>query len=318
MSRGYRDAFPVDSRSSAHGAGRPGYFTSPPTGFPGADFASMSWAQRIALLHDILAQRIHGLSFSPYLDGQSPGLEIAEEQIRARLAIIQPYTRWIRTFSCTEGSQATPRIAHELGLKTMVGIDLGPDQAENEEELLGGIAVASTGHADILAVGNEVLLRGDLSEDELLACIARVREAVPGTTIGYVDAYFLFEKHPRLVEACDVLLINCYPFWEYCPFEYSLHHMQEMYRRTERIAGGKPIVISETGWPSHGTPYGAALPGRDEALNYFLNTYLWAEEDGIEIVYFAAFDESWKTGDEGDVGAYWGLWDASGRLKYAE
>lgn len=317
MSRGYRDAFPVDSRSSAHGGGRPGYFTSPPDGFPGADFKSMSRAQRIALLHSILEQKVHGLAFSPYLDGQSPGLEIGEQQIRDRLSIIQPYTRWIRTFSCTEGNQATPRIAHELGLKTMVGIDLGRDHASNDEEVEAGLEVARQGHADILAVGNEVLLRGDLSEDELLALIDRARDAAaPGVRVGYVDAYFLFEKHPRLVDACDVLLINCYPFWEYCPHEYSLHHMQEMYRRTERIAGGKPIVISETGWPSQGTPYGGAVPGDDEALNYFLNTYLWAEEDGIEVVYFAAFDESWKTGDEGDVGAYWGLWDSSGQLKY--
>ena len=96
MSRGYRDAFPVDSRSSAHDAGRPGYFTSPPDGFPGADFKSMSRAQRIALLHSILEQKVHGLAFSPYLDGQSPGLEIDQQQIRDRLSIIQPYTRACR------------------------------------------------------------------------------------------------------------------------------------------------------------------------------------------------------------------------------
>jgi exo-beta-1,3-glucanase (GH17 family) len=92
--------------------------------------------------------------------------------------------------------------------------------------------------------------------------------------------------------------------------------MQEMHRRTVRVADGKPIVISETGWPSKGSPYGAAVPGEDQALNYFLNTYLWAEEEGIDIFYFAAFDESWKVGDEGDVGAYWGIWDSQGRLKF--
>jgi len=316
MSRGYRDWFPVDSRSSAHAAGRPGFFASPPTGFPGADFAAMTRAERVELLHSILARKVHGLAFSPYLDGQAPGIEVGERQIRERMAIIQPWTRWVRTFSCTEGNEGAPRIAHELGLKTLVGIDLGRDQERNAVEFAAGIEVARAGHADILAVGNEVLLRGDLGEDELIAWIERAREAAPGVPVGYVDAYFLFENHPRIVAASDVLLINCYPFWESCPHAYALYHMQEMYRRTERVAGGKPIVISETGWPSQGSPYGGAVPGEDEALNYLLNTYLWAEEEGIEIFYFAAFDEAWKMGDEGDVGAYWGIWDAQGRLKY--
>ena len=42
-----------------------------------------------------------------------------------------------------------------------------------------------------------------------------------------------------------------------------------------------------------------------------------AKEEGIEIFYFSSFDEDWKVGAEGDVGAYWGLWDKDGKLKYA-
>ena len=316
MSKGYRAAFPVDSRSSGNLAGRPAFFTSPPTGFPGLDFAAMSWQDCLLLLRRLLEEKIHGIAYSPYVDGQSPGTEVSPQQIAARLDIIKEHTRWIRTFSCIEGNQETPRIAHENGLQTMVGVGLGEDREENEIELENGIAIARAGHADILAVGNEVLLRGDLSEDELLQHIERAKKAAPGVPVGYVDAYFLFEKHPRLVDACDLLLINCYPFWEHCPFEYSLYHMQEMYRRTERIAQGKKIIISETGWPSTGTPYGGAVPGLENALKYFLNAYQWAEDEGIDIFYFSSFDESWKTGDEGDVGAYWGLWDKDGYLKY--
>ena len=316
MSKGYRDAFPVNSQSSANPMGRPDFFSSPPDEFAGTDFSSASRQERFSLFQEILSRGIHGIAYSPYIDGQSPGTEISEEQILNRLNIIKPYTRWIRTFSCIEGNQETPRIAHENGLKTMVGIGLGDDREKNELEFANGIALAKAGQADILAVGNEILLRGDLTEDELLDYIARAKEAAPGVPVSYVDAYFLFEKHPRLVEACDVLLINCYPYWEYCSIEYSLHYMQEMYRKTQRVAGGKKIIISETGWPSQGSPYGAAVPGFDSALNYFLNTYLWAEEEGVEIFYFSSFDEAWKVGDEGDVGAFWGLWDKDGNLKY--
>lgn len=316
MSKGYRDAFPVDSKSSANPLGRPDFFSSPPDEFAGTDYSSVTRQERFSMFQEILSRGIHGIAFSPYIDGQSPGTAIPAEQILNRLNIIKPFTGWIRTFSCIEGNENTPRIAHENGLKTMVGIGLGDDQEKNEREFANGIAIARAGHADILAVGNEILLRGDLTEDELLEYIARAKEAVPDVPVSYVDAYFLFEKHPRLVEACDVLLINCYPYWEYCSHEYSLHYMQEMYRRIQRVAGGKKIIISETGWPSQGSPYGAAVPGFDNALNYFLNTYQWAEEEGVEIFYFSSFDEAWKVGDEGDVGAYWGLWDKDGNLKY--
>lgn len=278
--------------------------------------SGLSHAEKIDLFQQILQRKIHGISFSPYMDGQSPGHEISEQQIRERMRIIQPYTRWIRSFSCIEGNQQTPRIAHELGLKTMVGVGVGEDKEMNELELANGIEVAKSGHADILAVGNEVLLRGDISEDELLAYIDRAKQAVPNVPVGYVDAYFLFENHPRVAEACDVILINCYPFWESCPAEYALVYMKEMYRRAQRVANGKKVIISETGWPNIGSPYGAAVPGPENALNYFINTCLWADEEGIEIFYFSSFDESWKVGDEGDVGAYWGLWDKDGNLKY--
>ena len=144
----------------------------------------------LQLLNARLQTRTHGLCFSPYLDGQGPGTLLAEPQIRARMEVIAPHTRWVRSFSCTEGNELIPKVAHDLGLKTLVGAWLGADLETNEREIDGLIAVARAGHADIVAVGNEVMLREDLSEDALLAYIARVKAALPGIRVGYVDAYY--------------------------------------------------------------------------------------------------------------------------------
>jgi len=308
----------VSSRSSAAVSLRRSGYKVP--GFPallGTDFSQMSRAEKIELLQAILRHQIHGISFSPYIEGQSPGAEISENQIRDRLSIIQPYTQWIRSFSCIEGHQQTSRIAHENGLKAMVGVGLSEDLDANEIQLRNGIEVARAGHADILAVGNEVMLREDLTEDQLIAYMQRARAAVPGVPVGTVDAYFLFENHPRVAAACDTLLVNCYPFWESCPAEYALLYMKEMYRRAQNVADGKQVIISETGWPTVGSAFGSAMPSYDNALEYFIRTYQWAHEEGVEIFYFSSFDESWKIGDEGDVGASWGIWDKDGNLKYA-
>jgi exo-beta-1,3-glucanase (GH17 family) len=284
----------------------------------GIDFSSLSPADRVSMLRAILENRIHGIAFSPYMDGQGPGDQISEAQIEQRLKIIEPYTSWVRTFSCVEGNEHIPRIARAHNLKTMVGVCLSDDKEKNEIELEQGIKIARQGYADILAVGNEVLLRGELTEQELIEYISRARQAVPGLDISYVDAYFQFEDHPALTDACDILLINCYPFWEECPADYALLYMKDMYQRAVRVAKGKKVIISETGWPSYGAASGAAVPSAESAMQYFINTYLWAEQDDIDVFYFSSFDEAWKTGDEGDVGAYWGLWDKDGNFKYAE
>jgi glucan 1,3-beta-glucosidase len=139
---------------------------------------------------------------------------------------------------------------------------------------------------------------------------------VPNVPVGYVDAYYEFELRPNITEAVDVVLANCYPYWEGCHADYSLLYMKDMYQRAVRAANGKKVIISETGWPSEGTGLHGALPSEENFMKYFINSQKWSEEEDIELFYFSSFDESWKTGDEGDVGAYWGLWDKDEHLKF--
>ena len=282
----------------------------------GLDISLLSVEELKAVFAKLLERNIHGISFSAYTAGQGPGTILSEGQIHDRLSVIQPYVRWVRSFSCTEGNQLIPAIAHENGLKTMVGVWLGDDPDKNEEEFANGIEVAKAGHANILGVGNEVLLRGDLTEDELIDYLNRARAACPDVEVGYADAYYKFVTHTRVTEACDVILANCYPFWEGCPAGYSLPYMKEMYRQAVSAGNGKKVIVSETGWPNMGTAFEGSEPSHENALRYFINTYKWAEEDGIDVFYFSSFDEDWKIDQEGDVGAYWGLWDKDGNPKY--
>lgn len=290
---------------------------TPQQSLAGIDISSYAIEQLKNLVAALLERKIHGICFSPYIAGQGPGAELSDEQIRARLSIVQPYVHWVRTFACSEGNERIPAIAKELGLKTLVGVWLGEDLEINEVELANGMALARAGHVDLLAVGNEVLLRDELSENELIDYIERAKRDAAGVPVGYVDAYFKFVNHPRVSDACDVIFANCYPFWEGYPAEHALVYMKEMYRHAVRAGKGKRVVISETGWPNLGSVLrGRSQPSFENAIRYFINAYQWAEEENIEIFYFSAFDESWKVAEEGDVGAYWGLWDAEDRLKY--
>ncbi|MDE2304533.1 MAG: glycoside-pentoside-hexuronide (GPH):cation symporter [Gammaproteobacteria bacterium] len=289
--------------------------TAPVSGGLAVQLAA-DWPGLVERYRNTLDAGIHGLCFSPYVATQSPGDAIDEAQIGERLRIIAPSTGWIRSFSTTRGLERTAPLAHTLGLRTLVGAWLGRDERANEQEIAGLVEVARAGHADLVTVGNEVLLRGDLPIERLLEHIARVRRDLPGVPIGYVDAYFLFEERPQLVAACDVIIANCYPFWEGVPIDDAIAELQAMHARARRSAGGKPVIIGETGWPHAGSPVQGAQPSPAAALHYFVESCRWARESGVELFYFSAFDEPWKSTGEGEVGAHWGLWDAAGRAKY--
>jgi exo-beta-1,3-glucanase (GH17 family) len=284
----------------------------------GIDFSKYSIEELKALWRATLKKGMHGICFSMYEDGQEPGDTITEAQVERRIKILKPYSKWVRSFSCIEGNENVPRVAHRHGMKTLVGAWLSDNKEDNEKEIEGLITLAKEGCVDIAAVGNEVLYRNDLTLDELLGYIWRVREALEGLNIpiGYVDAYYEFSVHPQLVDASDVILSNCYPYWEGCHIDGSLSHMQQMYGQAMDAARGKKVIITETGWPSQGGSLRGAVSSEENAMKYFINTQAWANKANIETFYFSSFDESWKTGDEGDVGAYWGLWDKNEKLKF--
>jgi glycoside/pentoside/hexuronide:cation symporter, GPH family len=293
-----------------HGLLLPGAAPSPLAGRPTAEIRTMYAEQFQAGLY--------GLCFSAYPEGQRAGDQLLAADVGRRIDLIAPHTRWVRSFSCTEGHEAIPRLARTKGLKTMVGAWLSQDHARNEREIAALIRLAQDGMVDIAVVGNEVLLRGELTEPELLDCVARVRAAVPAEVqVGCVDAYFQFLERPALVAACDVLLPNCYPFWEGAHIDHAAQYLRRMHGLVKAAAGeDKPVVITETGWPGQGEAVGAAVPAADHAMRYFMEAQQWARREGVKLFWFSSFDEPWKRGQEGEVGTQWGLWDKDERPKY--
>ncbi len=268
------------------------------------------------LFTETLSKGVHGFCFSLYEDGQKPGDIISEAQVRRRMEILKPHTQWIRSFSCTEGNEFIPKVAKEMGIKTLVGAWLGNDDEVNQKEIAGLLQLAKEGYVDIAAVGNEVMYRKDLTEDELIDFIKKVKAEIPTIPVGYVDAYYEFSHRPRITELCDVILCNCYPFWEGCAFENSLAYMNAMYEQAKAAGNGKQVIITETGWPSQGEELKGAIPSHQSARDYFINTQLWTANETIPCFYFSSFDESWKTGAEGIVGAHWGIWDKHEKMKF--
>jgi GPH family glycoside/pentoside/hexuronide:cation symporter len=287
--------------------------------FQQIDFSNKDLSVTKKMFTNTLNKTLYGLCFSPYIEGQVAGDILTEGQIRKRMDVISSYTKTVRSFACTEGNEMIPQIAKEKGLKTIVGAWISDDKERNEKEIAALIALAKSGVVDIAAVGNEVLLRNDISEQELLAYITRVKEALKGLeiSVGCVDTYYEFSQRPNLVAISDVILANCYPFWEGSSIEESLTDLRQMHAITKQVANGKKVIITETGWPSQGQSVGDANPSQLNAMKYFIQTQEWANTSEIEMMHFSSFDESWKVRVEGELGARWGIWDKNEKLKYS-
>ncbi|MFK8162021.1 MAG: MFS transporter [Lewinella sp.] len=283
----------------------------------GLDLTRASTGDLHRSFDETLQGGLPGLCFSPYLEGQDTNDILTEAQIRHRLDIIQPYTKSIRSFSTTGGNELIPRVAKQKGLNSMVGAWISGDKERNKKEISGLAQLAKEGQVSIAAIGNEVLLRNELSTQEVINQLQEAKAILPGDIpVGYVDAYYQFLDNPQLIEHCDVVLINCYPFWEGANINNALAYLDRMYELVKNLAGNKEVIISETGWPSKGQEIEGAQPTPQNAMKYFINVQHWAQEKGVKVFYFSSFDESWKLSQEGEVGSRWGLWDKNEVLKY--
>ncbi len=281
------------------------------------DYTKQNLLQIRSAFASTLKQKMHGICFSPYQEGQDLNDRLSEEQIQRRIHIIKNYTSWVRSFSCTCGNEYTPRVAKQSNLNTVVGAWISDDKDRNEEEIEALVNLAKDGLVDIAVVGNEVLLRNELSLEEVKAYIKKVKNLLPNEVpVAYVDSYYIFDQHPSLIEVCDVVLINCYPFWEGAHIDIAPAYLRYMYNLIKQQAGDKPVIISETGWPSDGESTEDATPSDLNAMKYFIDVNTWAKQKDIDIFYFSSFDEPWKIHHEGNVGQTWGLWNKHEKLKF--
>lgn len=284
----------------------------------GADINQLTEFELKTYCKELLKNKIHGICFSVYDENQKPGDDISDEQILKKLEIIKPHVKWIRTFSCSDENMRIPILAKELGFKTLVGAWLGKDLDKNQIEVDKLIELCNDGYIDVAAVGNEVMYRKDLSEEKLIEYIKYVKSKIKTEVpVGYVDAYYEFSSRPSITDVCDVILTNCYPYWEGCNIDYSLIYMKQMFYHARDVANGKRVIITETGWPSKGSSLRGADPSNKNFLKYFINAQKWSYEEEIEMFYFSSFDESWKINSEGDVGAFWGIWDSDTKSKFS-
>ena len=261
--------------------------------------------------------KLQCVSYAPFGKDDSPfmmdkGLVISEDLVRKDLQLLSKYTDCIRTYS-TVGLEMVPKIARENNLKMLMGAWVNGDEKPTRKEIDTLIKLTNENKDIVKAVivGNEALLRGDLSDKRLYEYIKEVKTALPDVRVTYADVWEYWIKYPHIKDVTDFVTIHILPYWEDDPMEITsaIKHLAEVRHEVEGILKTSDILIGETGWPSEGRMREDALPSKTNQAIFVREFVKLAEEKNWNYNIIEAFDQPWKRVSEGAVGGYWGLFD---------
>ncbi|MEB0204137.1 glycosyltransferase [Pseudomonas sp. CCC3.1] len=262
--------------------------------------------------------QISGFSYSPFQQGQYPQKDQypTDDEMRRDLEILSKLTDNIRTYSVDGTLGNIPKLAEEFGLRVTLGIWISPDQARNEREIQKAIELANHSRSVVrVVVGNEALFREEITPEELIVLLDRVRAAVkvPVTTS---EQWHIWEKYPQLAKHVDLIAAHILPYWEFIPMDKAGQFVLERARDLKKMFPKKPLLLSEVGWPSNGRMRGGADATPADQAIYLRTLVNTLNRRGYNYFVIEAFDQPWKASDEGSVGAYWGVYNAARQQKF--
>jgi exo-beta-1,3-glucanase (GH17 family) len=281
--------------------------------------------QAVTLAKPVLAAdgKLQCVSYAPYYgEGQTPfikGTMITKAQIDQDLKLLAERTQCVRIYSVNQGLSYVPEAAEKVGLKVLLGAWIGWVHAENEQEIQTASALANQYPKTVvgLIVGNEVLLRGEQTEQAMQEYFALAKKSTQ-VPITYADVWEYWLRHPALESSVDFVTVHVLPYWEDDPQPVSnaMKHVNVVMDKVDQ-AFSKPIMIGETGWPSAGRHRNGSVPSAVNQARYIREFLQRAGDAGWRYNIIEAVDQPWKRLLEGGVGGFWGLYDTDLKPKFA-
>lgn len=262
--------------------------------------------------------KLTGVCYSPFRDNENPdcGVLPTEKEIEEDIEFLSKLTNSLRTYGSTGSLKSIPKFCSNYKIECYPGAWLSKYKRENEKEINALIEIGKQKNSYVkgLIVGNEVLLRRDLKEEELIYYIKKVKNqtCLPVTT---AEVWSILLKHPDIVKEIDFILVHIHPYWDGKSIEEAPNYVIEKWKEIKNIYPEKEVIIGETGWPSKGERKGKAIPSEENQLKFLSQFLKLAKENNIKYFYFEVFDEKWKSKFEGGIGANWGIYYSDGSLK---
>jgi exo-beta-1,3-glucanase (GH17 family)/cellulose synthase/poly-beta-1,6-N-acetylglucosamine synthase-like glycosyltransferase len=263
--------------------------------------------------------QVGGFAFSPFHRGETPERNQfpTDAEIKSDLAQAAQYTHQIRTYNVQGTLADIPALAAPYHLNVTLGGWLDRKIPGDDAEVQRLITTA-TANPDVnrVMVGNEVLLRGDLSVNQLIGYLDQVRAGVH-VPVSTAEPWHVWLKHPELAQHVDYITIHLLPYWEGLKIDDSLNYIMDKLDQVQRAFPGKKVVIGEVGWPSSGVAIGGAQAGRVNQALFLRKFFNLAQARGLDYFVMEAYDQPWKTSFEGRAAGYWGMFDLDRQAKWS-
>lgn len=265
------------------------------------------------------SEKLYCVSYAPFRGLQTPldpSTIIPAAQIDDDLARLSEITDCVRTYSVDFGLDQIAAIAAKYGLKVMQGLWLSSHPAKNNYQIETAIALANKypGTIRALVVGNEVLLRGDMTATDLARTIRMIKARVQ-VPVTYADVWEFWLRNSDVANAVDFVTIHILPYWEDFPISARRAgtHVERIRRQVVDAFPGKEVLIGEVGWPSAGRMREGALPSPVNQARVIQDVLALSKRENFNVNVIEAFDQPWKRALEGTVGGHWGLLDGYSR-----
>ncbi|MBM3489245.1 MAG: glycosyltransferase [Alphaproteobacteria bacterium] len=263
--------------------------------------------------------RIKGLSFSPFQRDESPfrGDRPSVEEVDGDLAIVAEKTDRIRTYGGDDASEDVLQRVGRHGIRVSLGAWIKGKRKDDEAEIARIVELAKHNrNVDRVIVGNEALLRRDVSVMQLIAYLRLMRAQVT-QPVSTAEPWHVWMEYPELADAVDFVAVHILPYWEGIHINGAVEYIMIRQRRLQAIFPNKPVVLLEVGWPTEGRVRAAAVPSVENQAIFVRRFLKAAHERNLDYYIMEAFDQPWKAAEEGSVGAYWGLWNAGRQPKFS-
>ncbi len=264
--------------------------------------------------------RLQGFAFAPMRADSDPSQDIypTVEEIDEDLALLRDMVHAVRTYTVKDTLAEVPALARKHGLNVMVGAWIGPDLEANDLELERLKEVLARGQRNLVRVmvGNEALLRDDVSVPQMMEYLDRIRR-VTALPVSTAEPPYIWMRHPDLANHVDFITVHLLPYWDGVKIEESVDFAFKRLDDIKKAFPGKPVVIGEVGWPSNGRTNGGAEASPANQTRFLRRFLARAEHERVTYYVMEAFDQTWKMNIEGATGGYWGVYDVNRNPKFA-
>lgn len=270
---------------------------------------------------------IQSFSYAPY-KGQNDKEYLSDDEILRDLTLLKHFTKQVRVYSAGDAEKVLP-VAQQLGIRVQFGFWLSANEEDNQKEIELAKRLIHLYYTDIssIIVGNEVLLRKDLTLEQLVVVIRDIKKMVYDInkkspklkhkpTVSTAEVWNLWIANQSLGKEVDFINIHVLPYWETIRAEQFMPFFREVYANVKKTFKGKPITIGEFGWPSQGYNNEDSVANPENQATVIRRFLILAKKKHINYNILEAFDQPWKGKDEGGVGQYWGIFDADRNQKF--